>query len=650
MQISWDEWAVPTITGEDELDVTYGVGYAQAVAHAGQILELYGLTRGTAAAQWGPQFVDEDTFTAELGLKVATDEWVAAQAPETMARIGAFVDGFNAACTEDETRGAARREVLPVTPRDVVAHILRVYVRFNQIDPNELAFSPKAFYGAEKFAGSNAWAVAGSKSSTGNAMVMVNPHLSFQLPYHRFVEFRTVSPGRDFHGITLLGVPWQSMGYSKHVAWAHTVNPIRNLSVHEVPITDGSYEYDGKRLPVETREHKVEVLGQEPVVVVERRSVHGPIVTAPDGTDVAIRISGVLDHPATSSLEGWWRMSLATSVEELLAAHDRFPLPMFTLVGGDSSGSVVALFCGTPWNRTQGTLDDSLRRLPGDDPAWLFDEVHPAAAMPRVVNPASGFVQNCNETPWLFTSPLLQESDFVPGIAPRADQVNDLRAVISHEFFKRNEKVSPEQLLELKYGKRSVLADLVLDELLAAAAGEEDLQEAVEVLRSWDRQMNHDSQGYLLMWVWAQLNAPKMVAQTFWADWTPGELPTGLADVAAGVEALRNGVQLLTVLGVPLTASLGQIATFGTDDEGTPIPADGGAQILGALKCMEVLPTAAGLEPLIGDTWVSRIELRPDGEPIADSLLVYGNTTEPGAPPSKSQYRLWADDQLRPRS
>jgi acyl-homoserine-lactone acylase len=47
---------------------------------------------------------------------------------------------------------------------------------------------------------------------------------------------------------------------------------------------------------------------------------------------------------------------------------------------------------------------------------------------------------------------------------------------------------------------------------------------------------------------------------------------------------------------------------------------------------------------------VSRVELRPDAEPIADSLLVYGNTTEPGAPPSRSQYRLWADDQLRPRT
>ena len=32
MQITWDRWAVPTITGDDDLDVVRGIGYAQAVA------------------------------------------------------------------------------------------------------------------------------------------------------------------------------------------------------------------------------------------------------------------------------------------------------------------------------------------------------------------------------------------------------------------------------------------------------------------------------------------------------------------------------------------------------------------------------------------------------------------------------------------
>ena len=66
MQITWDRFAVPTITGDDDLDVVRGVGYAQAVAVANDVLELYGLARGKAASYWGPDFFGEDTFTDGL--------------------------------------------------------------------------------------------------------------------------------------------------------------------------------------------------------------------------------------------------------------------------------------------------------------------------------------------------------------------------------------------------------------------------------------------------------------------------------------------------------------------------------------------------------------------------------------------------------
>jgi acyl-homoserine-lactone acylase len=663
MQVTWDSWAVPTITGEDELDVVRGIGHAQAVAVGGDVLELYGIARGTSAAHWGPDYVVEDAFTAELGLGARTDEWVAAQLPETMERVAAFCEGFNAACEQDPSVGAARREVLPVTARDVIAHILRVLVRFNQIDGAQLAFSPTAFYGVEskQFAGptstvglekpgSNSWAVAGSRSTTGNAMVMINPHMSWNLKYHRFWECRTVSPGRDFHGCTLIGAPWQSMGYSPKVAWGHTVNPIRNLVVFELKdVADGSYAFDGGREVFETREHVIEVLGADPVTVTERRSVHGPVVTAPDGKDVAVRIAGVINNPAYHCLESWWQLSLAGSVDELFATHDRTWLPMFTITAGDAKGSVGALFCGTP--PVRASWEDTRRRLPGDDPALLPDEVHPASAMPRVVDPACGWVNNCNETPFLFCDPPLDESDYPPNIAPPLSEVDDPRPLVSRDWLKRHDTVSPEELLELKYHKRAVIADLVLDELLAAAREHEDLAEAVGVLEKWDRYVHADSAGAPLFWFWAVLNVQAVPAFLGWLAFPaePGALPTGLKDVERSVELLKAAAFTLALLGLPLDVSMGQLKTLGEGDEA--VPADGGSGFLGSLKSFELAPTATGeLMVAVADTWVCRVQLQADGPAVAESLLVYGNTTEPGAPSSPSQFKVWAADQLRPRS
>jgi acyl-homoserine-lactone acylase len=646
MQITWDRWAVPTIVGEDDLDVVRGIGYAQAVAVANDVLEMYGLARGKAASYWGPDFLHEDRFTATMGLGAKTDEWLANQLPETLERIAAFCDGFNEACVEDERRGGDRREVLPIAPRDVIAHLVRIFVRFNQIDGEMLAFDPKDFYGA-RLAGSSSWAIAGTKSTTGNAMVMANPHLSWSLKYHRFVELRTVSPGRDFHGVTLIGAPWQAMGFSPHVAWTHTVNPIRNMVAYSLDVSDGSYRFgDGSR-ELQTVEHTLEVRGGEPVVVTERRSVHGPVVVAPDGTDVAVRIAGVLDEPAYHALESWWQLSLATSVKELFSTHDRVWLPMYTITAGDASGSIGALFCGTPPVRQ--SWDEVKVRQDGSDPASASFAVHPASAMPRVLDPECGWVNNCNETPFLFSDPPLDPADYPPAIAPGPFDVAEMRPFVSRDWLKRHETVSPEQLLELKLSKRAVLADLVLDQLLEAAEGVDGLEEAVRVLRAWDRTMTHDSKGYVLAYLWTALITPARALdqKLFVPREQPGELPRELADPADAVTFLQAAVAVLALGGVPLDAAMGDIATYGRPDN--PLRADGASGLLGGLKCLEVLPTLNGFEIVVADTWVSRIQMRADGPPLAESLLVYGNTTDPAAPPSDDQYALWHADQLRPR-
>ena len=640
MHISWDQWAVPTIEGGDDLDVVRGIGYATAQAHATTVLELYGLARGRAAARWGAAFVEDDTLTLQLGLDEATNRWMALQAADTLERLAAYCDGFNAACDDDPERGTGRRDVLPVVPRDVVAHALRVLVRFNQMDYRQLAFAPNAFM---RPTGSNGWAVSGRLSTTGNAMVVINPHMSWLpgLAFHRFFELRTVSPGRDFHGVSLLGVPWQTMGYSRHVGWGHTVNPIRNVTVFDLALDeDGTYAFGDGRLPLTVTEHQVEVSDAEPVTVVQRTSEHGPVLTAPDGAEVAVRMTGLLHDVTATALESWWQLSLARTVEELLATHDRMPLPMFNLVAADSAGSIAALYCGTPPRRDSWA--ETQRRLPGDDPALLSAGVHPASAMPRLVNPASGWVQNCNETPWLYTTPPLDPADSPAGIAPAPDQVLDVRCYASRTWLEARQAISPEDLRELKFLKHAFLADMVLDQLCAAAEEQTDLQPAVELLRAWDREARSDSPGYVLFWLWTALHAPAMIDYSFLAPVErPGQVPHGLGDPDASVALLRTAVETMTVLGIPLDVTLGQLCDVGG------VPAHGGSGLVGSLKALELTPTAEGMPATAGDTWIAQVELRPDGPPLAQHLLVYGNTTEPSAPPAASQYALWAADSYR---
>ncbi|HET9012041.1 MAG TPA: penicillin acylase family protein, partial [Gemmatimonadaceae bacterium] len=76
--------------------------------------------------------------------------------------------------------------------------------------------------------GSNAWVVAGSKSTSGRAMVANDPHLSLSSPSVFYeVGYRiTGGPdGQDLYGVSFPGAPGIVQGTNGRVSWGSTVNP-----------------------------------------------------------------------------------------------------------------------------------------------------------------------------------------------------------------------------------------------------------------------------------------------------------------------------------------------------------------------------------------------------------------------------------------
>lgn len=647
MDIIWDEHGTPTITAEDEQEACRGFGRAQALTHATAVLELYGVSRGNAAALWDEEFLEGDVQHARLGLEAAMETWWQAQGAATRTRLQAFCDGINESCAENPALGGDRREVLPVGPRDVVARTFSMFFEFSRFWDQGLAFPPVGGPGLLG-GGSSAWAVRAEKSSTGEAMLLINPHIPWIAPYRMF-EARTLSPERSCHGATPIGLPWQSFAYTRKIGWTHTVNPLPQLWVYELEVTGDRYLHDGALVPFETQEHLVTVRGAEPVRVMARRSIHGPVIEAPDGTLVAIWVAGVLHQPVTTALECWWQMSLAETVDELFDTQEQWPLPMFNVLAADSSGSVGAAFCGATPARPGGTFDDSRRRLPGDDPTQIWTRLNPPHSLPRVVDPECGWVQNVNETPWWFCDPPLNPGDYPDGIAPGPDQLRDIRSPLSRTALGRPGPISPQDLLALKWDSRVHLADLVLDDLLAACSGIAKLSEAASILHAWDRRADEGSRGYLLFHLWAHDHFPVGDVVMDNSRLTPsleaGGLPTGLRDPAAAVEALRRAAHRLAELGRSLDAAYGEVARIGTGSD--EVPASGGPTYFGLFKCLEIVPTEGAWPAIGGDTWISLICLGSSA-PTASGLLVPGPVSEAKAPTSRAQTAFFAAEELVP--
>ncbi|MFB6099485.1 MAG: penicillin acylase family protein, partial [Salinibacter sp.] len=161
--------------------------------------------------------------------------------------VEAFTAGMNAYAEAHPDRIADAREVvLPVHPRDVFAHVLRtIHVTFVAQD-NLLRARQWRRRG-----GSNAWALGPSRTASGNAMLLANPHLPWSGRFTWF-EAQLVGPGFDAYGAALLGMPFPGIAFNQHLGWTHTVNPIDASDLYRLRLVEGGYAWNGDVRPFNT--------------------------------------------------------------------------------------------------------------------------------------------------------------------------------------------------------------------------------------------------------------------------------------------------------------------------------------------------------------------------------------------------------------
>ncbi|MCP5120430.1 MAG: acylase, partial [bacterium] len=543
-EILWDTWGVPHIFAEDNKGVFHAFGYAQARGHGNLILRLYGQARGQAAAYWGEEYLDSDRWVHTMDVPRLADEWARAQSPEMRIYLDAFAAGFNAYASEHLDQIADEVEVvLPVSVTDMLAHTLRV-IHFSFVaNPRRVAYWVERF---EK-PGSNTWAVAPSRSESGNAMLLMNPHLPWG-DMMTWFEVQLTAPGLNAYGAALVGQPVVGIAFNDHLGWSHTVNTHDGQDLFELTLEGEGYMWDGAVRPFETDERTLTVRqdggGSREEKLVVRRSVHGPVVSQKDGKALALRVVGINE---TGLFEQYWDMLRATNLEQFEAAVRRMQMPMFTVMYADRDGHILHLFGGRTPIRATGDWSDWQRPAPGDTSKTMWNETHPYEDLPRVLDPPSGWLQNANDPPWTTTFPrVLDPNEFPPYMAPRS---MSFRAQHSARLLATDDSISFDEFVEYKHSTRMELAERILDDLIAAARNNGDSAAArgAMILEQWDRKADADSRGAVLFEEffrrWQSRAGGKGAFAVKWDPANPRSTPRGLASPATAVAALGAAVE-----------------------------------------------------------------------------------------------------------
>lgn len=664
VEILWDTWGVPHIYAPDSESLFYAFGWAQMQAHADLLLKLYGEARGRAAEYWGgADNLRSDQLIHMLDIPGQAQRSYAGQTPEFRRLLDAFAAGLNAyAGAHPDLIDDPREVVLPITGADILGHGNRS-LRYNFLARQGISAAGEWGPPPVEAGGSNAWAIGPSRSASGSALLLINPHQPW-FDMGLWFEAHLITPEMNLYGAALMGSPVINVGFNERLGWAHTVNTHDGWDLYALTLTpDGGYLFDGEERAFAVRQVVIRVKNADgsydAVPLTARDSLHGPVIAErEDGTALALRVVG---QEAYGAAEQWWDMGRAHNLDAFQAVMARLQIPMFTVMYADRDGNIMHLFNELVPLRSMGDWDfwngTTLIRpgmpslIPGDTARYLWTEYHPYEDLPKVINPATGWLQNANEPPWTTTYPLaLDPADYPPYMAPPPFVWP--RPQRSMRMLYEDESITFEELVAYKHSTRAELADQILDDLLAAARayGNELAQQAAAVLEKWDRQTETGSVGAALFTLWfINYVAPTGidVYATPWDINDPFNTPDGLSDPEGAVRGLERSaaqLELLRPLGGGIDVPYGDV--FRLRVGAVDLPANGGIDPMGIFRALAFTQDSdLRFRAVQGDSFVAAVEF---SDPVrAQVLLSYGNATQPGSPHVGDQLALFSAKKLR---
>jgi penicillin amidase len=339
--------------------------------------------------------------------------------------------------------------------------------------------------------GSNSWAVAGSRTAGGAALVANDMHLGFRMP-HIWYRASMVIAGERIDGVTLPGAPAFIIGSNGRVAWSFTNSETDTADVVIVepdPADPARYLTPDGPVAFENFDETLAVNGGDAETLNVRWTRWGPVI----GTDHrgrTIALAWTAHQPGAANLD-LMRMEGAQDTASALRIAHEAGMPAQNFIAGDSAGTIGWTIAGRIPRRVglDGTVPVSFASGAHWD-GWLASD-----DVPLILNPADGIL-------WSANARVVGGAEFAKlgdgGYAPatRAARIRD-RLLAMHD-------AKPADMLALQLDNRSLPMDFWRDQLTAiltpdATASNPGRVKMRELIAQWDGNADAASAGYRLV-------------------------------------------------------------------------------------------------------------------------------------------------------
>jgi acyl-homoserine-lactone acylase len=500
--------------------------------------------------------------------------------------------------------------------------------------------------------GSNAWAFAPSRTTSRKAVLLRNPHLSWDAGYY---EGHLVVPGvLDFYGDFRIGGPFTVIGgFNRHLGWSTTNNGPDLDEVYALtadPVRPDHYVFDGASVPLQRELVTVEYRNGTGIGTETRefwRSPLGPVIHRAGGKIYVYRRAADLEYRAGQQFLAMMR---ATSLEEWKAAMRMGTRLNSNFTYADRAGNIFyvwnALIPLLPHPSGGDTVAVAATRT-GD----VWTRYVPFDSLPQLLNPRGGYLHNENDTYHLTNLNQPLQSSAYPANFPEAELRfrSQLALLLIH---RTRGRLSMDEILRLKHSPRMLMAERVKGDLVAAvraSAPAPAVDSAIAMLDAWDATTKVDSRGGVLFEAWVRsyqraVGGPDSLFRDPWSIDEPLATPRGLRDPVKAAGAFAEAVEETRRRYGSWNVAWGEVHRVRRGKVDVPVSGCSGA--LGCFRVLQFRDAPDGKRIAVGgDGWILAVEF--GDEPRAWTVLAYGQSPDENSPYFDSQAEMFAKGELK---
>ncbi len=529
-----DNWGVPHVYGKTDADAVFGLLYAQCeddfkrvemnyIEKLGRKAEVLGET-----ALYGDLYIRllidsaeavADYNKAPLWLKQLMNAWADGinyylyKHPEVKpALLTRFKPWYPLLWTDGSIGAISTGDVTEAEVKNFYSDSLKMSSAYVHSLKEDQSLAYTAVAENKQTDGSNGFAIAPSKTESGNAILYINPHTTF---YFRPEVHMNSNEGLNVYGAVTWGQFFIYQGFNPYCGWMHTSSSVDVSDMYAEEIKrKGSgyiYKYNNQWLPVKEKIIELKYIKEGKLETKKIKTFfthHGPVM-AKRGTQL---ISVKSNNRDMKGLIQSWQRTKAKGLDDYKKVMDLQANTSNNTVFADNKGNIAY------WHGNFVPVRDKNlnwgKIMDGTTTATEWKGLHKVNETVHIYNPANGWIQNCNSTPFTVSgdaSP--KKKDYPVYMAPDGENFRGVNAV---RVLSKENKFTIDRMIKAGYDTYLAAFEILIPALIknydatvtADNAYYKDLVEPMQVLKQWDYRVAENSVATALAIEWAQLLGP----------------------------------------------------------------------------------------------------------------------------------------------